>query len=367
MSIAAVTTAFALTQSVLTCPGPEAVETAAEQLRTQTGLPGALVAVFDTDTAFYGLAGVLGNGVRTPLTPGTGFYHGSNGKAVTASMIASVVEDGYLSWDSTPAEIFADAADRIHPGFRDIPLSWFLRHLSGMESHTSDEAFAMAANYDGTPREARYRYTLDRLAEPPAGPPGETAYSNAGIVVAAAMAERAANTDFETLIEQRVLHPLGLRGGFGEFRPEDEPFARGHAFEENAYVQRPDEELPVFHPPGHMWMTAASYVRFAQAHIRGLSGEDIDGFLTAESIQTLHTPIEGSSYGAGWGVQEADGQAFHAHLGGAGLSLALVVLRPDTQRGFLFLANGGGGETEPAMIETMRNIDDAWRDCEWPE
>ena len=56
----------------------------------------------------------------------------------------------------------------------------------------------------------RYRILKENLADPPGSPIGEFSYSNAGYLVAAAMAEKLTGQSWETLMGERLFAPLGM-------------------------------------------------------------------------------------------------------------------------------------------------------------
>lgn len=358
----AVVVGVSLPSAVERCPSTESLDLQVEIFTAGTRLPGLAVSVFTLDEARFSFGGTRGGGAGE-LVPDTAFHHGSNGKAVTASLIGALIEDEELGWSTTPVDVFRAEASRIHPELRGVTLAQLLRHLAGLDSATSDAAFVEASAFEGPPRAGRRAYALKVLAQPAPHPVGEPHYSNAGLVIAAAMAEEVTGRPFEELVRDRVLEPLGIRGGFAAHRAGDEPYARGHAWddEKNAYVLAPHESLPVFRPAGAFWMSLAGYVRFAQAHLRGLAGQDVRGFLSAATIRELHRPV--GRYAAGWGVYDFRGRPVHIHLGGAGKSLALIALRPETKRGVLIAAAGGGGQTEAQVVELFRSLDAQWRDC----
>ena len=57
---------------------------------------------------------------------------GSCTKAMTATMIGSLVEEGKLSWKSTFRTIFPESADQFHPQFQEATLSHLLTHRAGL-------------------------------------------------------------------------------------------------------------------------------------------------------------------------------------------------------------------------------------------
>src|SRR5215211_9071901 len=102
-------------QAALATAGDEATITAAqveaaldrldrliEDGMTQTGLPGAAVAVVYGDEVVYERGfGVRELGKPEPITPETVFQIASLSKSLSSTLVAAVVGDGTTTWDAT--------------------------------------------------------------------------------------------------------------------------------------------------------------------------------------------------------------------------------------------------------------------------
>jgi D-alanyl-D-alanine carboxypeptidase len=68
---------------------------------------------------------------------------GSDTKAMTAVLVARLVQQGKLEWDSTIAGVLPSIADSIHPDFRDVTVADLLRHVAGLPANPANwSAFA---------------------------------------------------------------------------------------------------------------------------------------------------------------------------------------------------------------------------------
>ena len=70
--------------------------------------------------------------VRVTLTDQ--WHIGSITKSMTSTLAALLVEDGLITWDTRPIDVWPQMASRIHAGFRDITLRQLLSHSSGMNT-----------------------------------------------------------------------------------------------------------------------------------------------------------------------------------------------------------------------------------------
>src|SRR5262245_36895912 len=79
-----------------------------------------------------GAVGVRKAGTDVSVTVNDLWHLGSNTKAMTATLIGTLVEEGKLRWDSTTAEVFPELAADFTPQFRDVTVSHLLSHRAGL-------------------------------------------------------------------------------------------------------------------------------------------------------------------------------------------------------------------------------------------
>src|SRR5689334_11902854 len=60
------------------------------------------------------------------------FHLGSCTKAMTATLIAMLVEEAKLSWTSTLGELFAGSVNPMHPAWEKVTLRQLLAHRAGL-------------------------------------------------------------------------------------------------------------------------------------------------------------------------------------------------------------------------------------------
>ena len=147
--------------------------------------------------AVRGLRAVDGPQVR----PGDAFHVGSNTKAMTATLVARMVEAGQVSWDDTVADHLGALIDEIDPALARADFRALLTHRSGLVANLGRLASLRlwGARAERDMIADRLRYAEAVLGKAPAVPPGEFLYSNAGYVVAGAMLEAAAGRPWEAL------------------------------------------------------------------------------------------------------------------------------------------------------------------------
>jgi D-alanyl-D-alanine carboxypeptidase len=338
-----------------------------DSFRSQHNIPAMAAVVMRADTILArGVAGVRHAGVAGAATMRDRFQLGSNTKAITATLIATLVEAGKLSWTTTLGEIFPDIRDSMSPAFREVTVEQLLSHHAGVSpfTETEDEDFKKLPRLKGTPMERRLAFTTWVLRGTPVVPPGTKAvYSNGGYTIAGAIMERVTGESWESLVRERVFSPLNIHGTFAWSDSADVEQPWGH-YETPSGVKPVDPRDPGERVPSIMWPAGAvelsldDYARFLQLNLRGLEGRDTI-LLRAETIKRLHTsPVTpGDNFALGWGViQEFAGAPARAHVGSAGAFYAVTILQPTRDLAVAVFANAGGERADTATKEALKAL-----------
>jgi D-alanyl-D-alanine carboxypeptidase len=314
----------------------------AHTLLDDSGAPGAAVAVHNEDRTHIGVAGTRMHGRDAPVERGDLWHMGSNTKAMTATLVARLVEQGVARWDMTIGEVLGGLDIGVHADLAEADFAALLTHRSGMAANAGPITSVRLAGRDSDRDAAADRLVYARaVLGSPGGPVGEFLYSNAGYVIAALMLEQLTGETYEALMAREVFEPLGMDsagwGPPGVSGAADQP--RGHrpgllgfsAIEPGAMADNP----PAMNPAGRVHMTMSDLMRFLEVHRRGSAGEDT-GYLLAESFERLHTPA--GDYAMGWGVRD-DGTLIHSGSN----TMWLVTMRVDAGRGVVAAAGVNDG------------------------
>lgn len=327
------------------CPatGDTNVTDLLKPIRTQFDLPAMAAAVVTSDGLKYvGAVGVRKRGTDIPVTLNDLWHLGSDGKIMTSTLIARLVERGQLRWDTTLAEVFPEFAAQWHPDFRSVTLLELLSHHAGLPANLD------LARYSGSNApQLRLQAVREELAKPPATKPGSTyAYSNLGYLIAAAVAEKTTGTPWESLITKEVFTPLHMAsagfGGTGTPGRIDQPWphtADGAPVSDNGpAIDNP----PVMGPAGRIHCTIQDWTRFVQDQLRGARGES--ALLQPEAYQRLQTQPFGGDYALGWIVVSRSwgGGKVLNHVGDNTMNCANVWVAPKRDFAILVCVNQSG-------------------------
>lgn len=333
-----------------------------------TATPGmAAMVIRDFRAETEQVAGVRRLGDAAPAARGERWHLGSNGKAMTATLVARLVARGALAWDRPLETMLPGLAAGMRPEYRAVTLPDLLSHHAGLPENHDDTAYFNTFFTDRASMTAqRLRYIGTALADAPVGPVrGEPSYSNTGLLIAAACAEQATGQAFEALIAREVFRPLGIKSfSFDQLGGRGEPC--GHV--EGRVADRPFDANPrMFAPAGAMRMSLADWSRFCIDQMQGERGRG--RLLKAEGYRFLHTAQNhgeggggagGRGWALGWGAADrAAGRKGPAltHSGSDGNWYALVILFPQTGAGVLVAANAadsmGGDKASLAALRAL--------------
>lgn len=307
---------------------------------------------------------------HVPLNAETDQFHwGSIGKSVTATMIAGVVADGALSWDTTLAKAFPSMPMRAE--YRDVTIAQLLNHRADLPPYTRlgpAEAQRFSA-YTGTAQQKRDTFAREVLQEaPPDRTDKSLVYSNAGPAVAAHAAELATGKSWEELVRKYVFDRIAMpSAGFGLPASGGPGQTLGHAGNDAESLRvmgaGPQPASPMMDPAGNIRSTIRDLALYARAHQLGLKGRK--GPLDASVVRTLHTPPDdgrslganGEGYAMGWGLRREGNQVVHWHNGSAGQFFAQVDIFPDDDLTIVVMCNAGfPGRGAPELVRRIRSL-----------
>lgn len=184
-------------------------------LREAQGLPALAAAVSrEGEIVAVGAVGTRVQGMDLPVTVDDRFHIGSDTKAMTATIVGSLVEQGALRWDSQVGEVLGDRVEDMNPALAEVTLTQLLSHSSGIPSDTEEflELYFSSEAAELKLVEARL-WAIDQVkGEAPVVPDGPSPfqYANFGYLIAGAMAEAAAGRPWEALIHEMIFDPLEM-------------------------------------------------------------------------------------------------------------------------------------------------------------
>jgi microsomal dipeptidase-like Zn-dependent dipeptidase len=332
-------------------------------------LPGIAVGVIEHGVVTYAATrGETRVGSGQPITRDTLFKIASNSKAMTASLLARLVQSGKLRWD--------DPVARHLPAFRmfdpwvseHMQVSDLLVHNSGLPEGGGDlmlwpdpNNFVRADILKGL-----------GYIKPAYGFRAGYAYDNLLYVVAGEVAAAAGGASYEELLRQEVFAPLGLsRCRVGEFTlAEAGSVAQPHGRKNgrNVAVDVDPERVR------EITSAAAGGVRCSLDDMLAWAGNWLHpdaaqlAWLPAGRRAEMwqpRTPMPISAlrrdwdhthyyaYAYGFRVADVDGEWTVSHTGTLNGMYSVMMLLPDRDSGFVVMINGDGDTARTVLTEAL--------------
>lgn len=326
--------------------GDPAVTEALKPILRKHNVPAIAAAIVTSEgLQFVGAVGYRKRGTDVPVALDDYWHLGSDTKAMTATLMARLVERGDLQWDTRMADVFPEFEKDFHPDMRNVTIEQLLSHRSGLPANLS------LGRYQGEDvRSLRRRAVREYLAKRPLhGPGSHMEYSNLGYIIAGAVVEATLNQSWEDAIREEVFTPLAMNtagfGGTGTPGKTDQPWPHSSNGSPMPHNGPGMDNPPVMGPAGRVHCSIEDWAKFVQDQLRGARGER-DVLLRPESYAKLQTPSPGADYALGWGVTQRDwgGGVVLQHSGDNTMNHANVWIAP--QRDFAVLACVNQGSDE---------------------
>jgi len=332
-------------------------------------LPGIAVGVIDHGKVVYTrTVGELAIGSGKPIDADALFKIASNSKAMTATVLARLVQQGKMHWDDPVIKYLPDFAMYDPWVTQHMQVGDLLTHHSGLPEGGGDLMLWPEPN-DFTRADIIHGL---RYIKPAYDFRAGYAYDNLLYVVAGEVAAKAGGVPYEQLVRQEIFRPLHMtRCQVGEWnRDQIGNVAQPHAREDDRYVVT-DADGAVIHPST---MEAAGGIRCSLHDMltwamNWLAPKPAQlQWLTPAQRQaewTPYTPMPISkqrrewdgtrffAYGYGWRIADVDGELTVSHTGTLeGMYSALTML-PDRQSGFVILINAEADDARTVLNEVL--------------
>jgi len=331
-------------------------------------LPGLAVGVIEDGQVVYRrTAGELEAGGGQAIDAGSLFKIASNSKAMTAAVLARLVDAGKLKWD--------DPVIRHLPDFR-MHDPWVTGHMQVRDLLIHNSGLGLGAGDLMLWPEPNHFTRADIIAglahlKPTHSFRSHYAYDNLLYVVAGEVAAAAGGAPYDQLVRREIFQPLGLtRCQVGEWNRRAignvaQPHRRTDAG--NRVIREDGDIVP------DITSMAAGGIRCSLDDMLTWIGVWLDPQRRPDWLSetqrraawTAHMPMpvsrrmrewddtHFSAYGYGWRLSDVDGQWKVAHTGTLAGMYSSVILLPDRKTGIVILINGEGEAARTALGQAL--------------
>jgi len=326
-----------------------------EEQRQTLHIPGMAIAIVKDDEIILAQGfGVSDVEAETLVTEETIFAIGSTTKAFTSTLVGMLVDEGKMDWDDPVTDYLPyftldiDSEDETaQVTIRDV-----LSHRTG---------FTRMGLLFGSGEIPREEILLDATAAEPFAPFREQFYYSNVIYMSAGIAAGvAAESDWDTLIDERILEPLGMDSTTTSIiqAQEDPRLALGYIWDEDlqAYKHKPMRNVDNIAPAGSInsnVMDMAQWLRL-QLGDGEYEGQRLISEASLHETWTSQIEIaEGTDYGLGWMIQEWEGQPVIQHGGNVDGFTAEVAMLPESDLGFVLLTNASASPLQQTSVNMV--------------
>ncbi|MBN9608472.1 MAG: hypothetical protein BGO26_19445 [Actinobacteria bacterium 69-20] len=310
-------------------------------------VPGAAFALARGDELVTGAAGVLSCATQYPVTADSWFQIGSITKLFTATLVMQLVDDGLVALDE-PVRTYLGAFDvGDEAASAAITVRHLLTHTSGIQGDYFGD-FGRGA--DAVDRYVASLAGIDMLHRP-----GEFfSYCNPGFAVLGVLLQTMRGADFDSILSERLLHPLGIPGGTLADQAILHRVAIGHVPGPDGAPAVPAPRWAMPYSAGPAGSTPftdpAGLVSFARLHMSGGLAPDGTRLLSQAAVDEMQRlqvavpdfgAIEG--IGASWIRYRWGDQTVLGHDGGTDGQFSFLRVHPPTGSVAVLLTNGPDG------------------------
>jgi len=339
-------------------------------------LPGMVVAVVkDGETVFlkgYGKTSLDHTGV--PVDENTQFVIASTSKAITAALLATVIDDGHIKWNDTVANHLPDFKLYDPWVTQNFLVRDIMVHKTGFNGYAADDLPPWGYNRDELLR-------IYRHIKPTHSFRTTYAYNNSLYTVSAQLIEKYTGKSWDDALIERLFTPLEMKNSTTGNKAffSSQTLAKGYRLFKEAdtirVAPRTDFEgaftwLSAIAPAGFVMSTGADMTNWlkmllGKGSFKGkqvISERNFRYLITPQTI-TGSDSVTVSNYAQGWTIEQGAQGRIIRHTGLAYGYTALVGLVPEQNMGFaIFTTNGTTTNPHYAiarqLIDMYRGVDD---------
>ena len=319
----------------------ETIKAYLSELQKKEKIAGMAVAITDREKVLYaeGFGAESMERPQVKVTASSLFRIASITKVVTGMTTLSLVEEDLLSLDTPVKDTlpWLTLADKNTEN--KVTLRHLLSHTSGLEAEYTPEGFREESALELSLREGLPNAKI-------LFPVGEGyCYSNWGIRLASAMAEKVTGKLFSQLAQERVLVPLGMdRTTFDVRVAATYPLCLAHT-EENGefHVVHRLQENAARHAAGGLYSNTIDLCKLARCLLNDGVSDNGTQVLTKASIDQMKTKHANAIGFDGYGLtllqDELHGSSIFGHHGSAPPYATSLIFHPESGLGIVTLMN----------------------------
>ena len=321
------------------------VEKLARKEIQENAVPGLAIAVVFQDKLVYAKGfGVRDVKTKAPVDADTVFQLASVSKPIGSTVVAELVGEGKVTWDSKLSVLDPTFAMFDPWVTHEITIRDMYAHRSGLPEHSGDLLEDLGFTRSQTLQRLRYQHPESSFRS-------HYAYTNFGLTEGGVAAAKASGLEWEDASEQKLYRPLGMTSTssrYADFVARANK-ALGHVLVDGKWVQKFKRDPDTESPAGGVSSSVNDVAKWIRLQIANgkFDGKQI---VDAKALEETHHPLMLTGYnplglpgfyGLGWNVTyDQQGRLRLNHSGAFALGAATHVnLVPNEQLGIVVLTN----------------------------
>jgi len=346
------------------------IEIAIKNAMNTFQVPGVAVAIVkDNEVIMSKGFGVIENGKSTPVTPDTLFGIASNTKAMTAAILASLVDEGKLSWGTKVIDIIPEFQMPNAYVTREFTITDLLAHNSGLGLGAGDLMIWPHTTLTNTDIIKGLKYLPEVSSFR-----SEFAYDNLMYIIAGEVIATITGQTWHDVIQERIFAPLDMkntRAAYSLIEENNNNVARAHVPLEGKLNVVGGNMLEKFSSAGSVASNVNDMSLWLKAQLKqGAYGKEDKKLFSAKQSRTMWQmrtvlPVSEqatkqdkthfSGYGLGWFLKDYHGVKLVHHSGGILGMVSKVVLVPEENLAMVILTNQQSGYAFNAIYQQILN------------
>lgn len=265
-----------------------------ERILADYNIPAVHAIIFERgELAFQKFQGVRAVEKPTSTTAEDRFYLGQNSKIVTSMLIAQLIDQKVISWESTLADLVGKDFN-VNPQLRSITIEMLLSERSGLVGLDKLKVISTLSKY--SVRRARELVVQSLLSYNPEFNPGtKTDLNSANHVVLGWILEKYTNFQWEELVKNKIFYDMGISAcGFGlpsNAKSEAPDHPLGHTLSQLKLISTKSLDVPAAIAPAESLNCSANdFLKILKEINMGLYRES--NFLQEETFAKVFGPSQ---------------------------------------------------------------------------
>jgi len=279
------------------------------------------------------------------------FHIGSNTKAITAFIAATLIKEKKLSWDTKFFNLFPELKKNARHIYDNITLGDLVSFRGKLPSYTYTFDKPTRKEIKGSPSMQRYHLAKYFLSQDPMREENGLTPSNVDYILAGLMLEKASGKSYKALVTN-LGKSLGIKFHFDYPNSSDVQQTWGHDTEMHPIPPANLYKLNWLLSAGNINISLVDYVKFIRMQLRGIKGQE--SLLTKNEFDYLLFGLPVFSMGWFNKVDDNSKNTIAFNIGNAGAFITEVQIIKKTGIAYIVFTNSASKQTEEG-VEILLN------------